>query len=57
MFQLIPCIIFVNVIDRLSMIAKEISLTDRAIINQIRFNFQIQKTQKVKGKRKENRLR
>ena len=42
MFQLIPCIIFVYVIARLSMIAKEISLTDRAIINQIRFNFQIQ---------------
>ncbi|XP_068747130.1 octopamine receptor beta-1R-like [Montipora capricornis] len=42
MFQLIPCIIFVYVIARLSMIAKEMSLTDRAIINQIRFNFQIQ---------------
>ncbi|XP_068749129.1 octopamine receptor beta-1R-like [Montipora capricornis] len=42
MFQLIPCIIFVYVIARLSRIAKEISLTDRAIINQIRFNFQIQ---------------
>ncbi|XP_068679992.1 octopamine receptor beta-1R-like [Montipora capricornis] len=42
MFQLIPCIIFVYVIARLSMIAKEMSLTDRAIINQIRFNCQIQ---------------
>ena len=48
MFQLIPCIIFVNVIDRLSMIAKEISLTDRAIINQIRFNFQIQENTESK---------
>ena len=56
MFQLIPCIIFVNVIARLSMIAKEISLTDRAIINQIRFNFQIQENTE-RGKRKENRLR
>ncbi|XP_068680513.1 adenosine receptor A2a-like [Montipora foliosa] len=49
MFQLIPsCIIFVYVIARLSMIAKEISLTDRAIINQIKFNSQIQENTESK---------
>ena len=48
MFQLIPCIIFVYVIARLSMIAKEMLLTDRAIINQIRFNFQIQENTESK---------
>ena len=48
MFQLIPCIIFVYVIARLFMIAKEMSLTDRAIINQIRFNFQIQENTESK---------
>ena len=52
-FQLVPCVIFVYVIARLSSIAKSVSRRESIIINQIRFNFKVR--EKTKRKRRAGR--